>query len=114
MAIILAEVYGESRIIFLALDVHVKNVACTYSLEHESVDGLFDSIFHCLDLLLEDNNNISNQFQELVCCISTIQTSKCQHMLKEEEQHLLQVTPNLVVLCRFILCPLHLTLQYIN
>jgi len=61
-------------------------VACTYSLEHESVDGLFDSIFHCLDLLLEENNNISNQFQELVCCICTIQTSTCQHMLKEEEQ----------------------------
>ena len=66
--------------------MHVKNVACTYSLEHESIGALFDSIFHCLDLLVEDDNNISNQFQELVCCICTIQTSICQNMLKEEEQ----------------------------
>jgi hypothetical protein len=62
------------QVIFLALDVHVKNVACTYSLEHESIDDLFDSIFHCLEVLLEEKKiNISKAFQE-------------QHMLKEEEQ----------------------------
>lgn len=80
------ELIFSGQIIFHALDVHVKNVACTYSLEHESIGALFDSIFHCLDLLVEDDNNISNQFQELVCCICTIQTSICQNMLKEEEQ----------------------------
>jgi hypothetical protein len=75
------------QVIFLALDVHVKNVACTYSLEHESIDDLFDSIFHCLEVLLEEKKiNISKAFQELICSISTIQTSICQHMLKEEEQ----------------------------
>uniref|UniRef100_A0A803P4T1 Uncharacterized protein n=1 Tax=Cannabis sativa TaxID=3483 RepID=A0A803P4T1_CANSA len=37
---------AEDEVIFLALDVHVKNVASAYSLEHKSIDGLFDSIFN--------------------------------------------------------------------
>lgn len=74
------------QVIFLALNVHIKNVACTYSLEHKSIDDLFDSIFHYLDKLVVDDETISKQFQELVLCISTIQASICQHMLKEEEQ----------------------------
>jgi zinc finger-like protein len=61
-------------------------VACTYALEHESTDDLFDSIFHCLDVLLEEKSNISKAFQELICSISTIQASIWQHMVKEEEQ----------------------------
>ncbi|KAF5459796.1 hypothetical protein F2P56_019714 [Juglans regia] len=77
---------AEDEVIFLALDVHIKNVASTYSLEHESFNELFNSIFHCLDVLLEEEKNISKPFQELICCIGTIQTSISQHMLKEEQQ----------------------------
>lgn len=72
--------------IFLALDVHIKNVAHTYSLEHKSIDDLFSSIFHCLDVLMEGDANTAKPFQELVLLISTIQTTICHHMLKEEEQ----------------------------
>lgn len=88
---------AEDEMIFLALDVHVKNVACTYSLEHKSIDGLFDSIFNRLNAILmeeneNDNDNEENDgvsmkpFQELVFCIGTIQTFISKHMLKEEEQ----------------------------
>lgn len=77
---------AEDEVIFLALNVHIKNVACTYSLEHKSIDDLFDSIFHYLDKLVVDDETLSKRFQELVLCISTIQAAICQHMLKEEEQ----------------------------
>ncbi|CAK9184752.1 unnamed protein product [Ilex paraguariensis] len=77
---------AEDEVIFLALDGHVKNVVCTYSLEHESIDELFDSIFNGLDLLMKKDEDIAKPFQEFVSCIGTIQTTICQHMLKEEEQ----------------------------
>lgn len=72
--------------IFLALDIRVKNVACTYSLEHESIDALFDSVFDGLNGLLKGNEDMSKSYKELVFHISTIQAFICQHMLKEEEQ----------------------------
>ncbi|GMQ10420.1 hypothetical protein CsSME_00053425 [Camellia sinensis var. sinensis] len=74
------------QIIFLALDFHIKNVSCTYTLEHQSIDDLFDSISDCLNVLMEKEESTSKQFQELVFCIGTIQTAICQHMLKEEKQ----------------------------
>lgn len=74
------------QVIFRALDTHVKNVVCTYSLEHNSTNGLFDSIIHSLDELMGRNENISKLFQELVYCIGILQTSVYQHMQKEEEQ----------------------------
>lgn len=76
------------QVIFLALDDHVPNVVCTYSLEHKSIDGLFDSIFYRLNIILEQNEreNVSKPYQELVLCIGTIHTFISQHMLKEEEQ----------------------------
>ncbi|PON61053.1 43kDa postsynaptic protein [Parasponia andersonii] len=84
---------AEDEVIFLALDVHVQNVARTYSLEHKSIDRLFDSIFNRLNaILMEENENDQNDgvlmkpFQELVFCIGTIQTFISKHMLKEEEQ----------------------------
>ncbi|XP_027329762.1 zinc finger protein BRUTUS-like At1g18910 isoform X3 [Abrus precatorius] len=77
---------AEDEVIFLALDTHVKNVVCTYSLEHSSTNDLFDSIFHFLDELMVPDKNISVLFQELVYCIGILQTSIYQHMLKEEEQ----------------------------
>ncbi|TKY55135.1 RING finger protein [Spatholobus suberectus] len=77
---------AEDEVIFLALDTHVKNVVCTYSLEHNSTSDLFDSIFHFLDELMVPKESISKLFQELVYCIGILQTSIYQHMLKEEEQ----------------------------
>ncbi|KAK7265753.1 hypothetical protein RJT34_33376 [Clitoria ternatea] len=77
---------AEDEVIFLALDTHVKNVVCTYSLEHKSTTDLFDSIFHFLDELMVPNENTPKLFQELVYCIGILQTSIYQHMLKEEEQ----------------------------
>lgn len=74
------------QVIFCALDIHVKNVACTYSLEHNSTNDLFDSIIRLLDELMGPNENISKLLQELVHCIGILQTSIYQHMLKEEEQ----------------------------
>ncbi|XP_012080185.1 zinc finger protein BRUTUS-like At1g18910 isoform X2 [Jatropha curcas] len=51
-----------------------------------SIDDLFDSIFHCLDTLMEEDKDGSEQFQELILCIGTMHSSICQHMLKEEQQ----------------------------
>ncbi|KAJ0049275.1 hypothetical protein Pint_15297 [Pistacia integerrima] len=76
----------EDEVIFLALDVHIKNVASTYSLEHESIDALFDSVFDGLNGLLEGNEDMSQSFKEVVFHISTIRAFICEHMLKEEEQ----------------------------
>lgn len=72
--------------IFEALDSHVPNVAFTYSLEHKSTEGLFDSIFYRFNEILKENENVEKPFQELVLCIGTINTFISQHMVKEEEQ----------------------------
>ncbi|KAL8118259.1 zinc finger protein BRUTUS-like At1g74770 [Apium graveolens] len=78
---------AEDEVIFLALDELVKNVVSTYSLEHKSIDDLFDSVFNCLDVLdKEGKDNHHKTFQGLLFCIGTIQTTIYQHMLKEEEQ----------------------------
>ncbi|XP_077210155.1 zinc finger protein BRUTUS-like At1g18910 [Tasmannia lanceolata] len=77
---------AEDEVIFRALDVRIKNIACTYCLEHSTINDLFDSVFCWLDALLEDDGNSSKPVQELAFCTGTIETSICQHMLKEEEQ----------------------------
>ncbi|XP_054821497.1 zinc finger protein BRUTUS-like At1g18910 isoform X3 [Prosopis cineraria] len=76
----------QRGVIFPALDVPVKNVVCTYSLEHNCIDEVFSSIFHYLDELMDPNENISKLFQELICCIGILQATTFQHMQKEEEQ----------------------------
>ncbi|EEF52103.1 zinc finger protein BRUTUS-like At1g18910 [Ricinus communis] len=75
----------EDEVIFLELDAHIKNIVYTYSLEHNSIDDIFDSIFHCLSTL-EENKDGAKTFQELLSCIGTMDSSICKHMLKEEEQ----------------------------
>ncbi|KAF7806148.1 zinc finger protein BRUTUS-like [Senna tora] len=77
---------AEDEVIFPALDVHVKNVVCTYSLEHNCTEDLFTSIFHYLDELMNPNENLSEMFQELIYCMGILKTTMFQHMLKEEEQ----------------------------
>ncbi|PSR89630.1 Zinc finger protein BRUTUS-like [Actinidia chinensis var. chinensis] len=76
----------EDEVIFMALDFRIKNVVCTYTLEHESIDDLFHSISDCLSVIMDKEENTAKQFQELVFCIGTIQAVICQHMLKEEKQ----------------------------
>ncbi|KAK4257144.1 hypothetical protein QN277_006769 [Acacia crassicarpa] len=78
--------YNWLIVIFPALDVHVKNVICTYSLEHDGIDDAFNSIFQYLDELMDPNVNISKPSQELICCIGILQATTFQHMQKEEEQ----------------------------
>ncbi|KAJ3670660.1 hypothetical protein LUZ60_008086 [Juncus effusus] len=74
---------AEDAVIFPALDLRVKNVAFTYSLEHEGERDLFTHLFNLLKL---DVKNCDNLRRELASCTGAIQTSLTQHMSKEEEQ----------------------------
>ncbi|KAE8692783.1 putative catalytic [Hibiscus syriacus] len=70
-------------VIFPALDNRVKNVAPTYSLEHEGESVLFDQLFV---LLNSDMQNEESYRRELASCTGALQTTITQHMSKEEEQ----------------------------
>ncbi|KAL0408886.1 UNVERIFIED_CONTAM: Zinc finger protein BRUTUS [Sesamum radiatum] len=76
---------AEDEVIFPALDIRVKNVARTYSLEHEGESLLFDQLFSLLD---NDTRNEESYKRELASCTGALQTSISQHMSKEEEQQL--------------------------
>ncbi|KAK6252682.1 hypothetical protein QUC31_014402 [Theobroma cacao] len=75
--------HAEDEVIFPALDIRVKNVAPTYSLEHEGESVLFDQLFA---LLNSDMQNEESYRRELASCTGALQTSITQHMSKEEEQ----------------------------
>ncbi|CAE5957900.1 unnamed protein product [Arabidopsis arenosa] len=77
---------AEDEVIFSALDTRVKNIVFNYSLEHDATDDLFTSVFHWLNALEEGKGNRADVLREVVLCIGTIQSSICQHMLKEERQ----------------------------
>lgn len=74
---------AEDEVIFPALDIRVKNVARTYSLEHEGESVLFDQLF---DLLNSNMQNEESYRRELASRTGALQTSISQHMSKEEEQ----------------------------
>lgn len=78
----------EWQVIFPALDIRVKNVARTYSLEHEGEGVLFDHLFALLD---SDTQSEESYRRELASCTGALQTSISQHMSKEEEQVSLQI-----------------------
>lgn len=61
----------------------MKNVARTYSLEHEGESVLFDQLFAFLD---NDMTIEESYKRELASCTGALQTSISQHMFKEEEQ----------------------------
>jgi zinc finger-like protein len=61
----------------------VKNVAKTYSLEHEGESVLFDQLF---ELLKSNMQNGESYRRELASCTGALLTSISQHMFKEEEQ----------------------------
>lgn len=73
----------KCQVIFPALDIRVKNVARTYSLEHEGESVLFDQLFALLD---SDKQNEESYKRELASCTGALRTSISQHMSKEEEQ----------------------------
>ncbi|KAH9607907.1 hypothetical protein KSS87_022262 [Heliosperma pusillum] len=74
---------AEDEVIFPALDIRVKNVARTYSLEHEGESVLFDELF---ELLTRDVHREESYRRELASRTGALQTSISQHMSKEEEQ----------------------------
>ncbi|CDO98421.1 unnamed protein product [Coffea canephora] len=74
---------AEDEVIFPALDIRVKNVAPTYSLEHKGESDLFDHLFELLNPNKQKNENFA---RELASCSGALQTSIGQHMSKEEEQ----------------------------
>lgn len=61
----------------------MKNVARTYSLEHEGEGFLFDQLF---ELLKSQIQNEEHYRRELASCVGALQTSISQHLSKEEEQ----------------------------
>ncbi|CAH9084819.1 unnamed protein product [Cuscuta epithymum] len=74
---------AEDEVMFPALDIRVKNIARTYSLEHKGESDLFDHLFE----LLNSHDQSHESFpRELASCTGALQTSVCQHMSKEEEQ----------------------------
>ncbi|KAK4280791.1 hypothetical protein QN277_012367 [Acacia crassicarpa] len=74
---------AEDEVIFPALDIRVKNVAQTYSLEHKGESNLFDHLFELLNSTTHNNESF---LRELAFCTEALQTSVSQHMAKEEEQ----------------------------
>ncbi|KDP29444.1 hypothetical protein JCGZ_18365 [Jatropha curcas] len=74
---------AEDEVIFPALDIRVKNVARTYSLEHEGESVLFDQLF---ELLNSTEQNEESYRRELASRTGALRTSISQHLSKEEEQ----------------------------
>ncbi|XP_048329443.1 zinc finger protein BRUTUS [Ziziphus jujuba] len=74
---------AEDEVIFPALDIRVKNVAQTYSLEHKSESNLFDHLFELLTCNVQNDESFR---RELASCTGALHTSVSQHMAKEEEQ----------------------------
>ncbi|GAB2280041.1 hypothetical protein Dimus_014679 [Dionaea muscipula] len=76
-------IYCEPQVIFPALDIRVKNVARTYSLEHEGEGVLFDQLFEVLNSNMQTEESYR---RELACRAGALHTSISQHLSKEEEQ----------------------------
>ncbi|KQK05031.1 zinc finger protein BRUTUS [Brachypodium distachyon] len=74
---------AEDAVIFPALDIRVKNVAGTYSLEHKRENDLFAHLFALFQLDVHNNDGLR---RELASCAGAIRTIISQHMFKEEEQ----------------------------
>lgn len=71
------------QVIFPALDTRVKNVARTYSLEHQGERTLFGQLFELLNSGVHNDNSFR---REIASCTGAIRTSLSQHMSKEEKQ----------------------------
>lgn len=74
---------AEDAVIFPALDIRVKNVARTYSLEHEGESDLFGQLLELLSSDMEGDDRFRREFASRT---GAVKTSLNQHMSKEEEQ----------------------------
>ncbi|KAJ0238371.1 hypothetical protein HA466_0240170 [Hirschfeldia incana] len=74
---------AEDEVIFSALDIRVKNVAQTYSLEHKGESTLFDHLFELLNPATEIDESYR---RELASSTGALQTSVSQHLAKEQKQ----------------------------
>ncbi|KAF8103682.1 hypothetical protein N665_0186s0050 [Sinapis alba] len=74
---------AEDEVIFSALDIRVKNVAQTYSLEHKGESTLFDHLFELLNSATEIDESYR---RELASSTGALQTSVSQHLAKEQKQ----------------------------
>ncbi|KAG0483121.1 hypothetical protein HPP92_011205 [Vanilla planifolia] len=74
---------AEDAVIFPALDIRVKNVARTYSLEHEGESDLFGQLLDLVSATVEVDDRFWREFASRT---GAIKTSLSQHMSKEEEQ----------------------------
>ncbi|WOK93020.1 hypothetical protein Cni_G01712 [Canna indica] len=74
---------AEDAVIFPALDIRVKNVARTYSLEHKGESHLFYDVFILLISHVKNEDHIQ---RELGLRIAEIETSFSQQMPKEENK----------------------------
>ena len=72
----------ELQVIFPALDIRVKNVAGTYSLEHKGESDLFSQLFALLQLDIQNDDGLR---RELASCTGAIQTCVSQHTSNEEQ-----------------------------
>lgn len=77
---------AKDEVIYFVFDIHIKNVVSTYRLEHNSINEIFESVFDCLNTLIETGDVTSNQYRELVSNMSAIRMTVRHHMLKEEKQ----------------------------
>jgi len=87
------------QVIFPALDIRVKNVAQTYSLEHKGESALFDQLFNLLCSNVQHDHSFR---RELASCTGAIQTSLIQHMSKEEEQVHVSLSLVVTLFCQFV------------
>ncbi|XP_042432512.1 zinc finger protein BRUTUS-like [Zingiber officinale] len=74
---------AEDAVIFPALDIRVKNVARTYSIEHKGESHLFYDVFVLLVSHVKNEDRIR---RELALRIESTKISFGQHMPKEEKQ----------------------------
>ncbi|CAN6885761.1 unnamed protein product [Brassica oleracea] len=74
---------AEDEVIFSALDIRVKNVAQTYSLEHQGEGTLFDHLFELLNSATEIDESYR---RELASSTGALKTSVSQHLAKEQKQ----------------------------
>lgn len=70
------------QVLFPTLDMRVKNVARTYSLEHQGKMALFNQMFELLNSGMH-NDTLRRQ---LASCIGAIRTALSQHLSKEKKQ----------------------------